>query len=103
MSHPTGQLDKVVHQQARLGILSVLVEAKRADFGYLRDTLDLSDGNLSRNIQVLEETGYVRVEKTFEKRRPRTWLSITTSGKAAFKREVKVLKEIIEGSYRPDA
>ena len=60
MSHPSLKLDDTVHQRVRLGILAVLEEAKRADFSYLRDALDLSDGNLSRHIQVLEEAGLRR-------------------------------------------
>ena len=59
MTHPALQLDDVVHQRVRLGILAVLAEAKRADFGFLRDALDLSDGNLSRHIQVLEEAAHL--------------------------------------------
>jgi DNA-binding transcriptional ArsR family regulator len=45
----------------RLGILAVLAEADQADFGYLKETLELSDGNLSRHLRVLEEAGYVRI------------------------------------------
>ena len=95
MTHPALHLDDTVHQRVRLGILAVLEEAKRADFSYVRDALDLSDGNLSRHVQVLEEAGLVKVEKGFEGRRPRTWLSATKRGRAALADEVKALRELI--------
>ena len=95
MSHPSRRLDDAVHQRTRLGILAVLCEGGRADFAYLRATLELTDGNLSRNISRLEEAGYVRVEKVIEGRRPRTWLSATRAGRAALDAEVDALREII--------
>jgi DNA-binding MarR family transcriptional regulator len=95
VTHPSLKLDDVVHQRVRLGILAVLAEAKRADFGYLRDALDLSDGNLSRHIQVLEEAGLVRVEKGYEGRRPRTWVSATRRGRTALDAELSSLRELI--------
>jgi DNA-binding MarR family transcriptional regulator len=95
VTHPSLKLDDVVHQRVRLGVLAVLAEAKRADFGYLRDALDLSDGNLSRHIQVLEEAGLVRVEKGYEGRRPRTWVSATRRGRTALDAELSSLRELI--------
>jgi DNA-binding MarR family transcriptional regulator len=95
VTHPALELDDVVHQRVRLGILAVLAEAKRADFGYLRDALELSDGNLSRHIQVLEEAGLVGVEKGYEGRRPRTWVSATRRGRAALDAELRSLRELI--------
>ncbi len=95
MSHPALRLDDTVHQRVRLGILAVLEEAKRADFSFLRDALDLSDGNLSRHVQVLEEAGLVRVEKGFEGRRPRTWISATPAGRAALEDELSALRDLI--------
>jgi DNA-binding MarR family transcriptional regulator len=89
-------LDEVVHQRVRLGILAVLSEIKRADFGFLRDTLELTDGNLSRHLQVLENSGYVAVDKVFEGRRPRTWLRATDAGLAAFAREVTSLRALLD-------
>jgi DNA-binding MarR family transcriptional regulator len=95
VTHPALRLDDTVHQRVRLGILALLHEAKRADFSYVRDALDLSDGNLSRHIQVLEEAGLVEVEKGFEGRRPRTWLSATNEGRAALAGELRALRELI--------
>jgi DNA-binding MarR family transcriptional regulator len=95
MSHPSQRLDDTVHQRVRLGILALLEEARRADFGYVRDTLELSDGNLSRHIQVLEEAGLVAVDKRFEGRRTRTWLSATKRGRAALAAELSALRDLI--------
>lgn len=95
MTHPALRLDDTVHQRVRLGILAVLSEARRADFGYLRDALELTDGNLSRHIAVLEEAGLVNVEKGFEGKRPRTWVQATRAGRAALKAELAALQELI--------
>ena len=96
MSHPANDLEETTHQRVRLGILAVLAESRRADFGYLRGTLELTDGNLSRHLQVLEEAGYVRVEKTFVGRRPRTWVSLTRAGRAALDGEVAALRRLLD-------
>lgn len=95
MSHPTQRLDEVVHQRARLGILAVLNEARRADFAYLRDTLDLTDGNLARHLKVLEEAGYVSIDKVYEGARARTWVEATAAGRLAFEEELLVLRELL--------
>ena len=99
--HPSQRLDDTVHQRVRLGILAVLTEAHQADFGFLKDALGLTDGNLSRHLQVLEEAGYVKIAKTFEGRRPRTWVSCTKSGRAAFAAEVAALRELLAGVDQP--
>ncbi len=96
MNHPSLRLDDTIHQRVRLGILAILTEAKRADFSYLRRTLELTDGNLSRHLQVLEEAGLVRIDKTFEGKRPRTWVSATAKGRHAFAEEVAALRALIE-------
>ena len=94
--HPATALDATVHQRVRLGILTVLGEARRADFTYLRDTLELTDGNLSSQLQVLENAGHVRTEKVFERRRPRTWVALTRQGRAALRAEREALRELVE-------
>ena len=102
-SHPSQRLDDVVHQRVRLGILAVLAEADVADFGFLKDALGLTDGNLSRHLQVLEEAGFVKTTKAFEGRRPRTWISATKAGRAAFASELAALRELIAGVDRSSA
>lgn len=103
VGHPSQRLDDTVHQRVRLGILAVLTEADQADFGFLKDALGLTDGNLSRHLQVLEEAGYVKIAKTFEGRRPRTWVSCTKPGRAAFAAEVAILRELLAGVDQPRA
>jgi DNA-binding MarR family transcriptional regulator len=103
VSHPTNGLDDTVHQRVRLGILTVLTESKRADFGYLREALELTDGNLSRHLQVLADAGYVKLEKTIDRNRPRTWVSATKDGRAALASEVASLRTLLttlEGGAR---
>lgn len=95
MTHPTAGLSNVVHQRVRLGILTVLRQVSRADFAYLRDSLELTDGNLSRNLAVLEESGYVKIEKTFEGKRPRTWMKITKAGTRALDEEMDALRRLL--------
>ena len=93
-AHPTNGLDDTVHQRHRLGILTITAEA-RAEFGYLRDALGLTPGNLSRHLTVLDEAGLVRVEKGYEGRRPRTWVRITARGRAALAAELAALTELV--------
>lgn len=96
MAHPVNGIDDVVHQRARLGILAILNETAQADFGYLRDALELTDGNLSRHLKVLEEANLVDVEKGYEGKRPRTWVKITKLGKKALAYEVEALKTLVK-------
>ncbi len=84
-----------MHQRVRLGILAVLAEVERADFSFIRRALNVTDGNLSRHLQVLEEAGYVEVSKAFEGKRPRTWVSATRHGRAALGAEVAILRELV--------
>ncbi len=95
MSHPTKRLDPVVHQPIRLGILTATCEMKRIDFVSLRDLLELTDGNLSRHLATLETGGYIELEKTFENRKPRTWIRATRTGRRALKNEIDALREIV--------
>ncbi len=96
-THPSVDLDDVVHQRVRLGILAVLNEAPKADFGELRSILKLTDGNLSRHLTVLEDAGYVSQDKVFESKRPKTWVAITREGRSAFNDEVAALKALLAG------
>ncbi|MCG8927113.1 transcriptional regulator [Lentzea sp. CC55] len=94
--HPTAALDDVVHQRHRLGILTIADEAGKVEFGYLKSTLGLTAGNLSRHIAVLEEAGLLVVEKGYEGKRPRTWVSITAAGRTALAEEMSALRALLE-------
>ncbi|MFJ5234387.1 winged helix-turn-helix domain-containing protein [Kitasatospora sp. NPDC088391] len=93
--HPVKALDDVVHQRVRLGILTVVHQARRAEFGLLRSTLDLTAGNLGQHLTVLEKAGLLAVEKGYEGRRPRTWATLTPAGTQALRDEVAQLKRLI--------
>src|SRR6185312_13626197 len=96
MSHPTSRLDPAIHQPARLEIITAACETKRIDFVSLRDLLDLTDGNLSRHVATLEKAGYIKTEKTFEGRKPRSWISATAAGRKALASELAALRDIVK-------
>jgi DNA-binding MarR family transcriptional regulator len=100
-AHPTSSLNDVVHQRARLGILTVLGEARRVDFPYLKSLLQLTDGNLGRHIEVLAGEGLVAVTKGYEGRRPRTWVEITRLGRGALAAEMAALKQLVQRYEQP--
>jgi len=93
--HPVNGLDDIVHQRVRLGILAVTHEARRVEFGFLRDTLGLTAGNLSQHLTVLENAGLVTIEKGYEGRRGRTWIQLTRTGRQALNDEIAALKALI--------
>lgn len=97
MTHPALSLDDIVHQRVRLGILAVLAETRRADFGYLKDVLELTAGNLSQHLAILGEAGHIQIAKTFEDRRPRTWVTATRKGRAALAAEVATMRALLDG------
>ena len=94
-AHPVSGLDYVVHQRVRLGILTIAHEARRVEFGYLRTQLELTAGNLSKHLSVLEEAGLIAVEKGYEGRRGRTWITLTAAGNTALAEEIERLKLLI--------
>jgi DNA-binding MarR family transcriptional regulator len=107
MNHPIHDLDDVVHQRVRLGILATLIGGDRADFSTLCRGLDVTKGNLGQHLRMLEEAGYVAIDKAFENRRPRTQVSVTQHGRAAFAREGRALRRLLElaesaGTPTPD-
>ena len=94
-AHPVSGLDEVVHQRVRLGILTIAHEARRVEFGYLRSRLELTAGNLSKHLSVLEAAGLIQVEKGYEGRRGRTWITLTPAGTTALADEIGRLKALI--------
>jgi DNA-binding MarR family transcriptional regulator len=95
MTHPANGLDDVVHQRVRLGILTIAHEARRVEFGFLRATLDLTAGNLSQHLTVLEKAGLVKIEKGYAGKRGRTWIHLTAAGRTALDDEISQLKRLI--------
>ena len=94
-AHPATGLDDVVHQRVRLGILTIAHEARRVEFGFLRSQLELTGGNLSQHLGVLEAAGLIEVEKGYAGRRARTWITLTRAGDAALADEIARLKQLI--------
>ena len=95
------RFDEIIHQSTRLRIMAAVVAldaGDEVDFGFLRDRLQLSDGNLGSHLLKLEEARYVKVRKTFVGRKPRTFVSATVRGRAAFDEHVARLTQIIDGN-----
>ncbi|MCX5247135.1 transcriptional regulator [Streptomyces sp. NBC_00201] len=93
--HPSVRLDDVVHHRARLGILTVLGQVRKATFPYLKSRLHLTDGNLGRHLEVLAAEELIVLTKGYEGRRPRTWAEITDTGYASLAAEIAALKELV--------
>jgi len=90
------KFDELILSKTRLGIISALIGGDKLDFTYLRNALNLSDGNLSVQIRKLEESGYIKVEKIFVNRKPKTFCRITSRGRKAVVRLVKHLEDLVE-------
>ena len=101
--HPAGGLNEIVHQRVRLGILAIAREARQVEFSYLRTNLELSPGNLSQHLGVLENAGLISVEKGYAGKRARTWISLTNAGRAALAEEITQLKLLISQIERADS
>jgi DNA-binding MarR family transcriptional regulator len=94
-AHPTSGLNDTVHQRHRLGILTIATESERVEVAYLRDALELTPGNLSRHLAVLEEANLIQIERGYHGRRPKTWIRITQQGQSALAAEINALQELL--------
>jgi DNA-binding MarR family transcriptional regulator len=95
------ELNETIHQTVRLRIMAALVTlepADEVDFTYLRDLLNVTDGNLGAHLRKLEEAGYIALHKTFVERKPRTFVSATAEGRRVFQEHVAVLQAILKTS-----
>ncbi|MCC6741916.1 MAG: transcriptional regulator [Planctomycetia bacterium] len=91
------RIDPVIHERARLGIMSLLVPAGAMTLMELKRHLGMTDGNLSVHLRALEQAGYVEVSKSFLDRKPRTEAVVTRRGRAAFRAYVEELGKIVKG------
>jgi DNA-binding MarR family transcriptional regulator len=92
-------LNETIHQPVRLRIMAALVvleEGNEVDFSYLRDLLDVTDGNLGAHLRKLEEAGYIAIHKTFVERKPRTYVTATGEGRKVFQEHVAALQVILK-------
>lgn len=92
---PFLQLDRVIHEKGRLAIMSALAAAPELSFTELRDTLEMTDGNLTTHIRTLQEAGYVAIAKSYQNNRPLTTCSLTAAGRKAFTAYIDLLEEIV--------
>jgi DNA-binding MarR family transcriptional regulator len=104
MSKPDGntglsalaEVDRLVHEPARLAVMSLLYVVESADFIFLMNQTGLTWGNLSAHISKLEEAGYMAVKKTFKGKRPNTTLRLTPLGRDAFRDYVQIMRQALD-------
>ena len=92
---PFLQLDRIIHEKGRLAILSLMAATPELSFTEIRDTLGMTDGNLTAHIRTLQEAGLVSVTKAFQGGRPLTTYLLTPSGKKAFANYIDLLEQIV--------
>jgi DNA-binding MarR family transcriptional regulator len=91
----SNDLDRVIHERMRLGIISALAANEKLSFGELKKLLNTTDGNISVHARRLEEAGYVTMQKSFKGRVPLTEYAITKEGKKALERYLNHMEALI--------
>jgi DNA-binding MarR family transcriptional regulator len=89
-------LDRLIHEPARLSVMALLYVIDSADFTFLMNQTGLTWGNLSAHLSKLEEAGYLEVEKSFKGRRPNTSLRLTPKGRQAFQEYTRKMKQFLK-------
>ncbi len=95
---PFLQLDRIIHEKGRLGIMSMLAANPELSFTEMRDSLGMTDGNITTHIRTLQEAGYLSVTKSFQKNRPLTTCALTPVGRTAFAQYINLLEQIVRQS-----
>lgn len=96
-------LDRVLHERARLGILTSLATHPRGlPFNDLKELCALTDGNLSRHLQLLEQSGLVEIEKGYDRNRPLTTCRLTRQGRSRFLEYIAVLEQVVADAAAAD-
>jgi DNA-binding MarR family transcriptional regulator len=93
---PFLQLDRVIHEKGRLALMSLLAASPQLSFTEMRDTLNMTDGNLTAHMRTLHEAGYVSVTKAFQEGRQLTTYSLTREGRKAFASYIDLLEQIVQ-------
>ena len=88
-------IDRLIHEPARLLIMANLYVVENADFLFLMNQTGLTQGNLSSHLTRLEKGRYIRIKKEFKGRRPYTMISITAKGRDAFKSYSEMMKRVL--------
>lgn len=86
------ELDPLLHSQLRLAVMSLLISLAEADFVFLKEKTKSTAGNLSVQLDKLSEAGYIKIEKGYSGKRPRTTCQITPQGRTAFENYLEALK-----------
>jgi DNA-binding MarR family transcriptional regulator len=97
------ELNRLIHEPARLAIMATLYQTGEADFLYLKRESNLTQGNLSSHLAKLEEAGYIKIKKTFKGKLPLTLCRLTSHGQDVFTQYCKAMSQILtlaEGSFR---
>jgi DNA-binding MarR family transcriptional regulator len=89
------ELDPVLNTPVRLAVVSALIKMKQADFGYLQEVTNTTQGNLSHQIKKLNEAEYIEVIKTFKGNYPQTICKLTPKGRKAFEKYVEDIKKYL--------
>ena len=95
--HPRHRLNDVIHSPVRFSIMAALAGAESLDFKDLRDSIQVSDSVLSKQLAVLEQAGYVKIRKGFAGKMPRTSASVSAAGRAAWEGHLQTLRDIAGG------
>jgi len=95
-SPTAADVDRLIHEPARLMLMALLYVVESADFTFLMAQTGLSWGNLSSHMSKLEAAGYIEVEKDFVDRRPRTMLKLTGKGPQAFRDYRQIMKDVLD-------
>ncbi len=95
MSNPIRLLNKAFDSRIRLGIMALLMVNERIDFITLKETLEITDGNLASHISALESCGYLSIQKQFLGRKPNTSYAVTPEGRTAFKEHIDALESLM--------
>jgi DNA-binding MarR family transcriptional regulator len=93
---PFLQLDRVIHEKGRMAIMSLLAARAELSFTELRDSLGMTDGNITTHIRTLQQAGYIAVTKSVHERRPLTTCSLTPAGRKAFEDYINLLEQIVK-------
>ena len=91
------EIDKLIHEPARLKILAQLYVVESVDFIFLMRQTELTQGNVSGHLSKLEVAKYVKIKKGYAGKRPQTMISLTERGRSALKEYVKTMQEVLDG------
>jgi len=95
-NQPILEVDRLIHEPARLLIMTILSMAEKADFLFLLNETGLTKGNLSTHLTKLETAGYVQIEKTYRGKVPQTLCSLTQAGQTAFENYRKQINQFFK-------